>query len=63
VTHHSVGDVSITLEPVVAAAPNQRARTKADVGGVLSEYGGAAIEKLLNDSDDTDDDYVVAVKA
>lgn len=63
VTQLAVGDASVTLEPVIAPMPSKRT-ARADAGGVVSEYGGQAIEKLLGEHDDGDaDDYVPAVKA
>lgn len=63
-TQVQVGDVSITLEPIVAPVPSTRARGKADAQGVVDEYGGAAVAKLLGDAEDAgDDEYAPAIKA
>jgi hypothetical protein len=62
-THVTVGDVSIELAPVVTA-PASSARGKADVRGVVDEYGGAALAKVLGETDDgSDDEWQTAVKA
>lgn len=63
-THVTVGDVSIELAPVMTT-PNLSKRGAADARGVVDEYGGAAIAKVLGDTDDGggDDEYVTAVKA
>ncbi len=54
-----VGTVHIELATVIAAP----APSRAHVGprGVIAEYGGAAVEKLL--AEGGDDDLVPAVKA
>jgi len=61
-THITVGDVSLELAPLVTAS-SAPSRGAADARGVVDEYGGAAIAKVLGDDDGGDDDYVTAVKA
>lgn len=60
-THIEVGDVKIELAPVMTQPTASRG--KADAQGVLDEYGGAAIAKILGETTDDggDDEYVTAV--
>jgi hypothetical protein len=59
VTEIRAGDFAVSLEPVIVPQQSKPRTAKADVGGVLAEYGGPAIEKLLEDGDD----YVPALKS
>jgi hypothetical protein len=51
-------ELAVTLAPMPARTGKPAARND-----VVSEYGGAAVEKLLAEQDGDDDEYVPAVKA